>query len=97
MGVTVRIPTPLRRLTAGADQVELEVSDLSQMIDRLEADYPGVKERLLDDDGELRYFVNIYVNGEDIRFDQGLNTAIKSGDEISIVPAVAGGDGEGVV
>ena len=91
MGVTVRIPTPLRRLTAGADQVELEVSDLSQMIDRLEANYPGVKERLLDDDGELRYFVNIYVNGEDIRFDQGLNTAIKSGDEISIVPAVAGG------
>ena len=97
MGVTVRIPTPLRRLTAGADQVELEVSDLSQMIDRLETDYPGVKERLLDDDGELRYFVNIYVNGEDIRFDQGLNTAIKSGDEISIVPAVAGGSGEGVV
>ena len=97
MGVTVRIPTPLRRLTAGADQVELEVSDLSQMIDRLETDYPGVKERLLDDDGELRYFVNIYVNGEDIRFDQGLNTAIKSGDEISIVPAVAGGAGDGVV
>ena len=91
MGVTVRIPTPLRRMTGGADKVELEVSDLSQMIDRLEANYPGVKERLLDEDGELRYFVNIYVNGEDIRFDQGLNTAIKSGDEISIVPAVAGG------
>ena len=95
MGVTVRIPTPLRRLTAGADQVQLEVSDLSQMIDRLETDYPGVKERLLDEDGELRYFVNIYVNGEDIRFDQGLNTAIKSGDEISIVPAVAGGTHNG--
>lgn len=99
MGVTVRIPTPLRRMTGGADKVELEVSDLSQMIDRLESDYPGVKERLLDEDGELRYFVNIYVNGEDIRFDQGLNTAIKSGDEVSIVPAVAGGGGggEGVV
>lgn len=96
MGVTVRIPTPLRRMTGGADKVELEVSDLSQMIDRLEASYPGVKERLLDEDGELRYFVNIYVNGEDIRFDQGLNTAIKSGDEVSIVPAVAGGsDGGG--
>ena len=95
MGVTVRIPTPLRRLTAGTDQVQLEVSDLSQMIDRLETDYPGVKERLLDEDGELRYFVNIYVNGEDIRFDQGLNTAIKSGDEISIVPAVAGGSHNG--
>ena len=91
MGVTVRIPTPLRRMTSGADKVELEVADLSQMIDRLESDYPGFKERLLDEEGELRYFVNIYVNGEDIRFDQGLRTAIKSGDEVSIVPAVAGG------
>ena len=91
MGVTVRIPTPLRRMTGGADKVELDVADLSQMIDTLESDYPGFKERLLDEEGELRYFVNIYVNGEDIRFDQGLRTAIKSGDEISIVPAVAGG------
>ena len=91
MGVMVRIPTPLRRMTGGADKVELEVDDLSQMIDRLESDYPGFKERLLDEDGELRYFVNIYVNGEDIRFEQGLRTSIKSGDEISIVPAVAGG------
>ena len=91
MGVTVRIPTPLRRMTGGADKVELDVADLSQMIDQLESDYPGFKERLLDEEGELRYFVNIYVNGEDIRFDQGLRTAIKSGDEISIVPAVAGG------
>lgn len=91
MGVMVRIPTPLRRMTGGADKVELEAADLSQMIDRLESDYPGFKERLLDEEGELRYFVNIYVNGEDIRFDQGLNTAIKSGDEVSIVPAVAGG------
>ena len=91
MGVMVRIPTPLRRMTGGADKVELEVDDLSQMIDKLESDYPGFKERLLDEDGELRYFVNIYVNGEDIRFDAGLKTSIKSGDEISIVPAVAGG------
>ncbi len=91
MGVMVRIPTPLRRMTGGADKVELEVNDLSQMIDKLESDYPGFKERLLDEEGELRYFVNIYVNGEDIRFDQGLQTSIKSGDEISIVPAVAGG------
>ena len=93
MSVMVRIPTPLRRMTGGADKVELEVSDLAQMIERLETDYPGFKERLLDEDGELRYFVNIYVNGEDIRFDQGLKTGIKSGDEISIVPAVAGGVG----
>ena len=91
MGVMVRIPTPLRRMTGGADKVDLEVDDLSQMIDKLESDYPGFKERLLDEEGELRYFVNIYVNGEDIRFDQGLKTSIKSGDEISIVPAVAGG------
>ena len=91
MGVTVRIPTPLRRMTGGADKVEIDVADLSQMIDRLESDYPGFKERLLDEEGELRYFVNIYVNGEDIRFDQGLRTVIKSGDEVSIVPAVAGG------
>ena len=91
MGVMVRIPTPLRRMTGGADKVELEVDDLSQMIEKLESDYPGFKERLLDEEGELRYFVNIYVNGEDIRFDQGLKTSIKSGDEISIVPAVAGG------
>jgi len=95
MSVMVRIPTPLRRMTGGADKVELEVSDLAQMIERLETDYPGFKERLLDEDGELRYFVNIYVNGEDIRFDQGLKTGIKSGDEISIVPAVAGGGGGG--
>lgn len=91
MGVMVRIPTPLRRMTGGADKVELEVNDLSQMIETLESDYPGFKERLLDEEGELRYFVNIYVNGEDIRFDQGLKTSIKSGDEVSIVPAVAGG------
>lgn len=91
MGVMVRIPTPLRRMTGGADKVELEVDDLSQMIETLESDYPGFKERLIDEEGELRYFVNIYVNGEDIRFDQGLKTSIKSGDEVSIVPAVAGG------
>jgi molybdopterin synthase sulfur carrier subunit len=78
-------------MTGGADKVELEVADLSQMIEKLESDYPGFKERLLDEEGELRYFVNIYVNGEDIRFDAGLKTSIKSGDEISIVPAVAGG------
>ena len=74
MGVMVRIPTPLRRMTHGADKVELEVDDLSQMIDKLESDYPGFKERLLDEEGELRYFVNIYVNGEDIR-EQRLKTS----------------------
>jgi molybdopterin synthase sulfur carrier subunit len=91
MGVLVRIPTPLRRMTNGQDKVEITESILSVMIDNLEADYPGFKERLIDENGELRYFVNIYLNGEDVRFLDGLSTDTKSGDEISIVPAVAGG------
>ena len=91
MPVTVRIPTPLRRMTNGQDKVELEESTLSSMIESLEASYPGVKERLIDENGELRYFVNIYLNGEDVRFLDGLDTSTSAGDEISIVPAVAGG------
>ncbi len=91
MGVLVRIPTPLRRMTNGLDKVEMDESNLADMIEKLEASYPGVKERLIDENGELRYFVNIYLNGEDVRFLDGLATATKSGDEISIVPAVAGG------
>lgn len=91
MGVLVRIPTPLRRMTNGQDKVEMEESNLSDMIDKLEASYPGFKERLIDENGELRYFVNIYLNGEDVRFLEGLATAAKAGDEVSIVPAVAGG------
>ncbi len=91
MGVTVRIPTPLRRMTNGQAQLELDESTLSVMIDNLEASYPGFKERLIDENGDLRYFVNIYLNGEDVRFLQGLETSTSSGDEISIVPAVAGG------
>ena len=91
MAVLVRIPTPLRRMTNGLSQVEMDESNLSDMIDRLESNYPGFKERLLDEEGELRYFVNIYLNGEDVRFLDGLGTTTKSGDEISIVPAVAGG------
>ena len=93
MGVLVRIPTPLRRMTNGLDKVEMEESNLADLIDKLEASYPGVKERLIDENGELRYFVNIYLNGEDVRFLDGLATSTKSGDEISIVPAVAGGSG----
>lgn len=91
MSVTVRIPGPLRKITEGADKVQMEGEDLGQLIGALEAQYPGMQERLLDDNGELRYFVNLYLNNEDIRFLDGLKTAIKSGDEISIVPAVAGG------
>jgi molybdopterin synthase sulfur carrier subunit len=91
MGVLVRIPTPLRRMTNGLDKVEMEESSLSEMINNLENNYPGFKERLLDENGDLRYFVNIYLNGEDVRFLKGLDTSTSSGDEVSIVPAVAGG------
>ncbi len=91
MSVLVRIPTPLRRMTNGLAKVEIESGTLNQMVDELETSYPGFKERLVDENGDLRYFVNVYVNGEDVRFLQGLDTSTSSGDEISIVPAVAGG------
>jgi molybdopterin synthase sulfur carrier subunit len=90
-GILIRIPTPLRRVTNGQDKVEMDASNLGEIIERLEADFPGFKERLVDEEGELRYFVNIYLNGEDVRFLQGMDTSTKSGDEVSIVPAVAGG------
>lgn len=91
MAVTVRIPAPLRRVTKGQAQVEVNSSSLKECISDLEAKFPGIKERLTDETGELRSFVNVYLNGEDIRFLKGLNTAVKPGDEVSIVPAVAGG------
>ena len=91
MGVMVRVPTPLRRLTNNQDKVEVEASTIAEFIDGMENAYPGIKERLMDESGQLRYFVNIYLNGEDVRFLQGVDTATQSGDEISIVPAVAGG------
>ncbi|MCH8799322.1 MAG: MoaD/ThiS family protein [Chloroflexi bacterium] len=91
MGVMVRIPTPLRRMTNGQAKVEVEPANLGELVDKLNGEFPGFKDRLVDEDGELRYFVNIYLNGEDVRFIDGLNTSTKEGDEISIVPAVAGG------
>jgi molybdopterin synthase sulfur carrier subunit len=91
MGVMVRIPTPLRRLTKGQDKLDVSATTISEMIEQLEASYPGFKDRLVDEGGELRYFVNIYLNGEDVRFLKGLKTSTKAGDEVSIVPAVAGG------
>jgi len=91
MAVLVRVPAPLRRLTKDNDKVEVDGSTVAELIDSMESDYPGMKERLVDENGELRYFVNIYLNGEDVRFLQGIQTSTKSGDEISIVPAVAGG------
>jgi len=91
MSVMVRIPGPLRKITNGADKVESEGENLGQLIGSLETKFPGMKERLLDEKGELRYFVNLYLNNEDVRFLDGLKTAVKAGDEVSIVPAVAGG------
>ncbi len=91
MSVKVRIPAPLRRLTGGQEVVTAEGSRLKDCIEALEAQFPGLKERLVDEAGQLRRFVNVYVNGEDVRFLQGLDTILRPGDEVSIVPAVAGG------
>jgi molybdopterin synthase sulfur carrier subunit len=91
MSVKVRIPTPLRGLTKDQDVVAGDEGTLAACIDGLESAFPGLKDRICDDTGELRRFVNIYINGEDVRFMDGLASALKSGDEVSIVPAVAGG------
>jgi len=87
---TVRIPTPLRTLTGGEDQVQAAGDTVKDVIETLEQNHPGIRERLLDDKG-VRRFVNIYVGDEDIRFLDGLGTKLKTTDEISIVPAIAGG------
>jgi len=91
MSVNVRIPTPLRKLTGGADEVSVEAVTVGEMIDGLEAAHAGIKERLCDENGEIRRFVNVYVNDEDVRFLDGRGTVLKDGDEVSIVPAIAGG------
>jgi molybdopterin synthase sulfur carrier subunit len=91
MSVNVRIPTPLRKLTDGADEVAIEASNVGELIDNLEAAHAGMKERLCDEAGEIRRFVNVYVNDEDVRFLDGRKTVLKEGDEVSIVPAIAGG------
>ena len=91
MTVNVRIPTPLRKLTNEQDVVTGDGGTLIACIEGLEASFPGLKDRLLDEAGELRRFVNVYINGEDVRFAEGVNTALKAGDEVSIVAAIAGG------
>ncbi|MDX8391997.1 MAG: MoaD/ThiS family protein [Mariprofundaceae bacterium] len=91
MSVNVRIPTPLRKLTGGADEVNVEATTINELIDGLEAAHAGIKERLCDEGGEIRRFVNVYVNDEDVRFLDGRATALKDGDDVSIVPAIAGG------
>ena len=90
METIVHIPTPLRTLTGGADEVSASGNTLSDVIEDLEKRHPGIRDRLLDEKG-VRRFVNIYVGEEDVRFLDGLKTALKAGDQISIVPAIAGG------
>lgn len=91
MSIKVRIPTPLQKLTGGKTEVPSAGSDVLEMIEDLEKNYPGIKERLCDEKGQLRRFINIFVNDQDIRFVDGEKTKLKDGDEVSIIPAIAGG------
>jgi molybdopterin synthase sulfur carrier subunit len=91
MSVSVRIPTPLRKLTQNQELVDGQGDTIRDILDNLEKNYPGLKERVCDEQGSVRRFVNIFVNDEDIRFLQDTATVVKSGDEVSIVPAIAGG------
>jgi molybdopterin synthase sulfur carrier subunit len=91
MAINVLIPTPLRKFTENQDTVTVAPGSIGAIVAELAQRYPGIVKPMLDDKGELRKFVNIYLNGEDIRFAEGTETAVKDGDEISIVPAIAGG------
>ncbi len=91
MGVSVRIPTPMRPLTNGEAEVSVEGKTVQEVIENLEKIHSGIKERICDEEGNLRRFVNLYLNDEDIRFLQNLDTAVNDGDGLSIVPAIAGG------
>ena len=91
MAVLVRIPTPLRAVTKGAAEVQAAGDTVVDVIEDLERQFPGLRERLIDEGGAVRRFINVYVNEEDIRFLQGAKTALKPGDQVSIVPAIAGG------
>ncbi|MBD2480638.1 MoaD/ThiS family protein [Planktothrix sp. FACHB-1365] len=91
MTVKVLIPTPLQKFTNNEAVIECEASNISELINSLETQCPGIKKSLCDDEGKPRKFLNFYVNSEDIRFLQGANTELQQGDEVSIVPAVAGG------
>ena len=91
MAKKVRIPTPLRKLTNNEELIEVNAATIGDAIIELQSRYPGIQERLVDDQGEVRRFVNIYVNEEDIRFLKNRETPLKDGDEVSIIPAIAGG------
>ena len=91
MASTIRIPTPLRKLTNDQETLEVESNTIAGAIDEIEGKFPGIKERLVDEEGEIRRFVNVYVNEEDIRFLENQDTPLKDGDDVSIIPAIAGG------
>jgi molybdopterin converting factor small subunit len=91
MTVTVRIPTTLRTLTAGASEVSVEGNTVAEVLANLEAAHPGFHDRLFDDKGELRRFVNVFVADDDVRFLKGLDTEVPGGGTLSVIPAVAGG------
>ncbi|WP_433699663.1 ubiquitin-like small modifier protein 1 [Nocardiopsis sp. CA-288880] len=91
MSASVRVPTILRTYTDDASEVEAKGSTLAELLDDLEANYPGIRARILDDSGKVRRFVNVYVGDEDVRFEKGLQTEIADGAKVSIIPAVAGG------
>lgn len=88
---SVRIPTPLRRLTGEKDEVNIVAATIGALVDGLEEQFPGIKERICDEDGNLRRFINLYVNNEDIRFLNGMDTELNETDKVSIIPAIAGG------
>ncbi|MDT8317247.1 MAG: MoaD/ThiS family protein [bacterium] len=91
MGIKVRIPTPLRKLTNGESEVEAKGADISELIDDLEKSYPGIKGKLCEENGNVRKFLNIYLNDDDIRFMDSLATELRDGDSVSLIPAIAGG------
>lgn len=91
MPIKVRIPQPLQKITNGLPEVTAEAKDVRELVEELEKKYPGIKLRLCDENGVLRRFINIYVNDEDIRFLQMDKTELKNNDEVSIIPAIAGG------
>jgi molybdopterin synthase sulfur carrier subunit len=91
MSITVRVPTPLQRLTQNQTEVKASGANIKELIEDLEKNFPGIKERICDETGEIRRFMNIYVNEEDVRFLQDDATPLKDGDEVSMIPAIAGG------
>ena len=91
MSVQIRIPTPLRKFTGGADEVTVEGATVGEALSNLTDDHPDLKAKIFGDDGEVRRFVNIFANDEDIRFQDELDTPVGDGDQVSIVPAIAGG------